>query len=409
VAIRVTATGPPDATGPPYAAARPPDAAAWFAKSYGRDPDGAWFAPGRVNLMGGPDYTEGFVLPFALGAGVTVTAARRKDRRLALVSRQQDTQQDTEPIELDIDTLKPGSVPGWAAYPAGVAWALRQAGHLEHGADISIDADLPVGASLSSSAALECATALALTELHQPPLPRPELAALTRRAENDFVGVPSGIMDQIAALLSQAGHALLLDCRTGTGTPVPLDPAAAGLTLMVIDTRAPHALGDGRYAERRRACDRAASALGVRSLRDVTDPGQLTRLSSDPALQRLAGHVLDEQRRVRQAAALLRAGDQASIGPLLTASHHSLRDRFRFSWPQADEAVTAAIEAGANGARMTGGGFGGSVIALVPAQAATQVRQNVTDRFTHHHWPAPHFLDAEPSDAARRVPVRAVQ
>ena len=389
----------------PPAAAGPRDAAAWFAKSYGREPDGTWFAPGRVNLMGGPDYTEGFVLPFALGAGVTVTAARRKDRRITLTSRQQDT----EPIELDIDTLEPGSVPGWAAYPAGVAWALRQAGYLEHGADIAIDADLPVGASLSSSAALECATALALTELHQPPLPRPELAALTRRAENDFVGVPSGIMDQMAALLSQAGHALLLDCRTGTGTPVPLDPAAAGLTMLVIDTRAPHALGDGRYAERRRACERAASALGVRSLRDVTDPGQLARLSGDPALQRLAGHVLDEQRRVRQAADLLRAGDQASIGPLLTASHYSLRDRFHFSWPQADEAVTAAIEAGANGARMTGGGFGGSVIALVPAQAAAQIRQAVTDRFTRHHWPAPRFLDAEPSDAARRVPVRAVQ
>ena len=142
----MTAAAPPDAD-----AAGSPDATASFAKSYGREPDGTWFAPGRVNLMGGPDYTEGFVLPFALGAGVTVTAARRKDRRIALTSRQQDT----EPIELDIDTLEPGSVPGWAAYPAGVAWVLRQAGYLEHGADIAIDADLPVGASLSSSAALE--------------------------------------------------------------------------------------------------------------------------------------------------------------------------------------------------------------------------------------------------------------
>jgi len=231
---------------------------------------------------------------------------------------------------------------------------------------------------------------------------RPELAALARRAENDFAGIPSGIMDQIAALLSRAGHALLLDCRTGTGTPVPLDPAAAGLTMLVIDTRARHALGDGRYAERRRACERAASALHVRSLRDVTDAGQLTALS-DPSLRDLAGHVLAEQRRVLDAAGLLRAGHQASLGPLLTASHHSLRDRFRFSWPQADEAVEAAIEAGAAGARMTGGGFGGSVIALVPARAAAQVCQNVTDRFARHHWPAPHFLAAEPSDAARRL------
>jgi galactokinase len=385
VAIRVNPAGPPDP-------------AAWFAATYGREPDGVWFAPGRVNLMGGPDYTEGFVLPFALGAGVTATAARRKDRRIALTSRQQPSKD----VLLDIDALEPGSVPGWAAYPAGVAWALRQAGHLAKGADIAIDADLPVGASLSSSAALECATALALTELHQVPVPRPELAALARRAENDFAGIPSGIMDQIAALLSRAGHALLLDCRTGTGTPVPLDPAAAGLTLLVIDTRAPHALGDGRYAERRRACEQAASALGVRSLRDVTDAGQLTALS-DPSLRRLAGHVLAEQRRVLQAADLLQAGHQASLGPLLTASHHSLRDRFRFSWPQADEAVAAAIEAGAKGARMTGGGFGGSVIALIPANCSTQIRQNVTARFARHHWPAPHFLDAEPSEAARRL------
>jgi galactokinase len=374
-------------------------AGAWFAERYGREPDGTWFAPGRVNLMGGPDYTEGFVLPFALGIGVTATAARRTDRRIALASRQQPSKN----VELDIDALEPGSVRGWAAYPAGVAWALRQAGYLAKGADIAIDADLPAGAGLSSSAALECATALALTELHQVPVPRPELAALARRAENDFAGIPSGIMDQIAALLSRAGHALLLDCRSVTGTPVPLDPAAAGLRMLIIDTGARHAVGDGRYAERRQACEQAAAALHVRSLRDVTDAGQLTRLSSDPALHRLAEHVLAEQRRVLRAADLLRAGDQASLGPLLTASHHSLRDRFKFSWPQADEAVEAAVEAGANGARMTGGGFGGCVIALVPATAVAQIRQNVTDRFARRHWPAPHFLAAVPSAAARRV------
>ena len=249
--------------------AEPPDAGAWFASRYGREPEGVWFAPGRVNLIGGPDYNEVFVLPFALGLGVRAAAARRPDRRIALTSRQQHG----EPVLLDIDTVEPGSVSGWAAYPAGVAWALRRAGYLAGGADVAIDADLPAGAGLSSSAALECATALALTGLYRRPVPRPELAALARRAENDFVGVPSGIMDQIAALLCRAGHALLLDCRTGTGTPVPLDPAAAGLTLLVIDTRARHALGDGRYAERRRACEQAASALGVRSLRDVTDTG----------------------------------------------------------------------------------------------------------------------------------------
>jgi galactokinase len=373
-------------------------AGAWFARNYGREPDGIWFAPGRVNLIGGPDYTQGFVLPFALGAGVTAAAARRPDRRIALVSRHMPS----EPVLLDIDALEPGSVPGWTAYPAGVAWALRQAGHLAGGADVAIDADLPAGAGLSSSAALECATVLALTELYQVPVPRPELAGLARRAENEFAGVPSGIMDQIAALLSRAGHALLLDCRSGTGTAVPLDPAAVGLTLLVIDTRARHALGDGRYAERRRACDQAASALGVRSLRDVTDTEELARLT-DPALRRLSAHVLAEHRRALRAADLLRAGDQVATGELLTASHHSLRDLFQVSWPQADEAVAAALEAGAAGARMTGGGFGGCVVALVPAGRAERVRQAVTSRFKRHHWPAPHYLDAVPSDGARRL------
>ena len=371
----------------------------WFAHRYGREPEGVWFAPGRVNLIGGPDYNEVFVLPFALGAGVTAAAARRSDRRIALTSRQQDR----EAILLDIDELEPGSVSGWAAYPAGVAWALRQAGYLAGGAggaDLAIDADLPAGAGLSSSAALECATALALTELYQVPVPRRELAALARQAENEYAGVPTGIMDQIAALLCRAGHALLLDCRTGTGTPVPLDPAAAGLTLLIIDTRARRALADGRYAQRRRACEEAASALGVRSLRDVTD--EAAELS-DPDLRRLTAHVVAENRRVLRTADLLRAGDQAAIGPLLTESHRSFRDQFGVSWPQADEAVDAAIGAGAAGARMTGGGFGGCVVALAPAERATQVRAAVTDRFTQNKWPEPRYLDAVPSDGARRL------
>jgi galactokinase len=373
------------------------DAGVWFARRYGREPEGVWFAPGRVNLIGGPDYNEVFVLPFALGAGVTAAAARRPDRRITLASRHAPG----ERVLLEIDALEPGSVGGWAAYPAGVAWALGQAGHLAGGANVAIDADLPVGAGLSSSAALECATALALTGLYQVPVPRPELAALTRRAENDFAGVPAGIMDQIAALLCRAGHALLLDCRAGTGTQVPFDPAAAGLTLLVIDTRVRRALADGRYAQRRRACEQAASALGVRSLRDITEE-DLAGLS-EPFLQRLCGHVIAENRRVLQAADLLRAGDQVAVGALLTASHQSFRDQFGVSWPQADEAVDAAIGAGAAGARMTGGGFGGCVVALAPAERAAQIRAAVTDRFTHHDWPIPHYLGAVPSSGARRL------
>ena len=308
----------------------------------GATQQGTWFAPGRVNLIGGPDYNDVFVLPFALGAGVGAAASRRSDRQLALTSRQFGG----EPVVLDIDALEPGlPVTGWAAYPAGVAWALRQAGYLPGGADVAIDADLPAGAGLSSSAALECSVALALTELYQVPVPRRELAALARRAENEFAGVPTGIMDQLAALLGRAGHALLLDCRTGTEAAVPLDPAAAGLTLLVIDTRARHALGDGQYGHRRQACEAAASELGVRSLRDVVaDPGAPARLT-DPALRSVCEHVIAENGRVLRVAELLRAGDQAAVGDLLTASHRSLRYRFRMSWPQADAAVEAAIDA----------------------------------------------------------------
>jgi galactokinase len=379
--------------------AEPPGAGAWFARRHDHEPDGIWFAPGRVNLIGGPDYNEVFVLPFALGAGVRAAASRRPDRRIVLTSRRAGC----EPVLLSIDDLEPGSVGGWAAYPAGVAWALRQAGYLAGGADVAIDADLPADAGLSSSAALECSVALALTELYQVSVPRRELAALAQCAENDFVGVPTGIMDQIAALLCRAGHALLLDCRSGTGAAVPLSPAAVGLALVVIDTRARRALADGRYAARRRACEHAASVLGVRTLRDITgDAGALARLT-EPSLQRLCWHIISENRRVLRAAELLRAGDQAAIGRLLTASHHSLRDQFEVSWPQADEAVEAAIDAGAAGARMTGGGFGGCVVALVPASRAGQVRTAVTERFTRHHWPAPHYLDAVPSDGARRI------
>jgi galactokinase len=374
------------------------DAAATFARSYGRDPEGVWFAPGRVNLIGGPDYTEMFVLPFALGHGVYTAAARRPDRRIALASRQAGQ----EPVLIDIDALEPGSVTGWAAYPAGVAWALREAGLLPGGADVAIDADLPAGAGLSSSAALECSVALALTELHGLSVPVRELAALTRRAENDFVGVPSGIMDQIAALQCREGHAALLDCRTGAVTPVPLDPAAAGLRLLIIDTGTRRANTDGRYAERRRTCEQAAAALGVRVLRDVNGSEDLARLTN-PSLQRVARHVLSDKRRALQAVDLLEAGDLAAVGPLLTASHRSLRDDYQFSWPQADEAVEAATEAGAAGARMTGGGFAGCVIALVPADRTAPVRRAVTERFNQHHWSPPRYLDAVPSDAARRL------
>ena len=370
-----------------------------FGGWFGGRPEQVWLAPGRANLIGEhTDYNQGWVLPFALGLGVTVAAARRGDGVLAIRSRQAPG----APADLPLAALAPGAVTGWAAYPAGVAWALREAGHpLAGGASLAVDSDLPQGAGLSSSAALECAAALALDGLHGLGLPRPELATLAQRAENDFVGVPSGIMDQSASLLSRAGHALLLDCRTGVTADVPLDPAAAGLALLIVDTGARHALGDGRYAQRRRECERAAALLGVGSLRDVTSPAEVGPLG-DPVLRRRARHVVTENGRVKQAVALLTGGGLAGVGTLLYESHASLRDDFEVSWPEADVAVEAARAAGALGARMMGGGFGGSALALVPA-GQRAVGAAVTAEFARRGWPSPAFFPAVPSAGAFRL------
>jgi galactokinase len=372
-------------------------AAGRFRDWHGTEPEGVWHAPGRVNLIGEhTDYNSGWVLPFALDRGVAVAARRRGDATLDIRSLQAGG-----PAEVPLAGLAPGSVTGWAAYPAGVAWAMREAGHPVGGASLVIDSDLPQGAGLSSSAAIECAVAVALADLYQVPVPRAELARLARRAENEMAGVPSGIMDQSASLLCEAGHALLLDCRSGQTTPVPFDPAAAGLALLVVDTGARHALADGRYAMRRQECERAARALGLPSLRDVADPARASAIG-DPVLARRARHVIADNCRVHAAVDLLQAHDLAGLGPLLHASHASLRDDFEVSWPQADLAAEMAEGAGALGARMVGGGFGGSVIALVPADSEA-VRAAVVAGYATRGWPPPAFLAAPPSAGARRL------
>jgi galactokinase len=376
-------------------------AAELFEAAFGGAPDGVWLAPGRANLMGEhTDYNDGFVLPFALGQGTTAAAARRPGRTLTLRSGQQPDEQ----VEIALDGLAPGAVPGWGGYVAGVAWALGTAGYRVPGACIAIDSDVPAGAGLSSSAALECAAALALTELAGLTVPPGELAAIARRAENDFVGVPSGIMDQSASLLGQAGHALLLDCRSLQASQVPFTPAAAGARLLLVNTRARHDLSDGGYGRRRAQCEQAARQLGVSSLRDLTSPASLGQLA-DPVLRRRARHVVTDNQRVLRVVELLRARADSyhEIGRLLTESHESLRDDFEVSWPEADTAVAAALTAGAFGARMMGGGFGGSVLILLPAAGHGAVCAAVGEAFAAHGWTAPQFLPAEPCDHARRL------
>jgi galactokinase len=375
-------------------------AAAAYRARYESEPDGVWFAPGRVNLIGEhTDYTGGFVLPFALGTGVAVAAGRASAEVITVWS----AQEGGDPREARVDELTPGLVGGWAAYPLGMAWSLREAGHRPAGTRLALDADLAIGAGLSSSAALECATALALSELHGLRVPHPELAALASRAENEFAGAPTGIMDQSAALLCRAGHALLLDCRSGATEQVPLDPGTAGLVLLVVDTGTRHSLTDGRYGQRRRACEEAARGLGVGSLRDLTDrPDDVGRLA-DPELRRRARHVVTENQRVSATAALLRRGALGELGPLLTASHASLRDDFEVSWREADVAVEAALSAGAAGARMMGGGFGGSVLVLARTTRASEVEVAIAAAYARLGWPVPAVTVVAPSDGARRM------
>jgi galactokinase len=366
-----------------------------------------WFAPGRANLMGEhTDYNEGFVLPFALAQGVTATASARDDGLLMLRSKQAPG----DPVTISLDSLAPGTVSGWAAYPAGVAWSLRAAGHAVRGASIDVDSDLPVGAGMSSSAALECSVALALCSLSGLSVPRPRLATIAKRAENEFVGAPTGIIDQSASLRCAEGHAMLLDCRTLETAQVPFRPAASGVTALVIDTRVTHALVSGEYAARRAECEQAARLLGVPALGTVTDPRVVHKLN-DPVLRRRARHVITDSARARAiAAALAGSGDEVLgteicryIGTLLIEGHASLRDDFEVSWPEADLVVKIARSTGAYGAKMIGGGFGGSVLALVPAQRAGAVRTAVTETFTARGWTLPEFLDAIPSPPARRL------
>ncbi len=371
-----------------------------FAQAYGRNPDVTWRSPGRVNLIGEhTDYNDGFVLPLALTLGTRVDAAARADGVLRMASRQSDG----PPVTVELASLEPGVVTGWAAYVAGTAWALAGHGVDIPGADLLVDGTIPRGAGLSSSASLECATAGALLALAGVDLPLREIALLAQRAENDFVGMPCGIMDQFASTQATAGHLLLLDTRSLEVRHIPFDLAADGLTLLVIDTRAHHQLVDGEYAARRKSCEEAARELGIGSLRDVTDLGLALSELDDDTLRRRVRHVVTENERVLTVVDLLEAGDARAIGPLLTASHVSLRDDYEVSCLELDLVVETALDAGALGARMTGGGFGGSAIALVETADADRVRERITVAFLDAGLTGPGFVDAEAGDGYGQV------
>jgi galactokinase len=377
-----------------------------FTELYGTAPEGVWAAPGRVNLIGEyTDFSDGFVMPLALPHTARAAVARRTDGELRLHS----TDVPGGIVRLRLDELAPHQGHGWAAYPAGVLWALREAGHPVTGADIQLTSTVPTGAGLSSSAALEVVTALALNDLFELGLSASELAVIGQRAENAFVGVPCGVMDQMASACCTEGHALYLDTRDLTQRQVPFDLAAHGLRLLVVDTQVKHALGDGAYAERRAGCEAGAAALGIRTLRELPYDGlgaaldTLAEAGVDESVVRYVRHVVSDNERVKQVIALLDAGDVRGAGPVLDAGHASLRDDLRVSCPELDLVVSAAGEAGALGARMTGGGFGGSAIVLVEEAQADTVAKSVLAAFASAGYAAPRIFPAVPSEGARRL------
>ncbi|MBB4684961.1 galactokinase [Amycolatopsis jiangsuensis] len=386
------------------------DAAAAFREVHGRAPAGVWSAPGRVNLIGEhTDYNDGFVLPFALPHRLAAAAAPRRDGKLVVATLGDDGQlQHSGP--LDIASLEPRSIGGWAAYAAGVAWVLREQGHTG-GADLVIAGDVPSGAGLSSSHALECAVSLALlgvagVELGDgaPGTPsRPEIARWVQRSENDFVGAPTGLLDQTASLCCEDACVLFLDVRSGEMEQVPFPLAETGVRVLIMDTRTKHSHAEGGYGERRRGTERAAELLGVKALRDVSVDGldeALARLPED--LVPLVRHVVTENQRVLDVVDLLRDGKLTEIGPYLDASHVSMRDDYRISTAELDLAVDSARSAGALGARMTGGGFGGSAIALVREADLDTVRDAVENAYDRAGWRRPRMFTAVPSRGAGR-------
>jgi galactokinase len=367
----------------------------------GEDPEGVWVAPGRVNLIGEHlDYNGGHVLPFAIDRAAWLAVRRRGRPTLRCRSAQQRLV-----VEVPISEVRYAS--GWSAYLAGTAWALAEDGMTLPGADFYVDSDVPAGAGLSSSAALECVVALALSELSGQNLDRRHLARLAQRAESVVAGAPVGIMDQTASLLGRDGQALYLDTTSLQieYLALPLGEQGfqlQGFQLLMVDTGNPHEHTTGAYAARRSDCEQAAAALGVEHLARVSL--EVLEGADLPARQaRRARHVVTEENRASHAAAALRGGDLDAVGPLMTASHRSMQQDFEISTPDLDKVVAAALDAGAAGARLTGGGFGGTAIMLVRAPAVAAVTAAVRQALGTARGPRPDVAAVRPAQGARRV------
>lgn len=368
-----------------------------FAKGFGYPPEVVASAPGRVNLIGEHiDYSEGFVLPFAIDAVTKCAIAKRDDEKIRIIS----AQKKNEVIESNLEAIAAKEGSAWSSYIYGVIWAME----IETGLDIYIDGKVPLGAGLSSSAALECSVATALNHLFHLEKTLPELARLTQRAENDYVGVPCGIMDQSISLMARAGYGLLLDCQDLSTRHIKIDFASSSLRLLIIDTQAHHALTDGGYAKRRESCEEVVKIFSIPSLRQLSMESLLAHKTKLSDIQfKRARHGVSEMLRVLDAVKALEAEDFEALGQLLNQSHNSLRDDYEVSCPELDLAVETALCTGALGARMVGGGFGGSAIALINERDAGVVSLAIEKAFAKSGFKAPRFFDSLPSDGAKVI------
>lgn len=371
-----------------------------FEARYGYAPTGVWSAPGRVNLIGEhTDYNLGFVLPFAINRRTYAAISLRQDQKVRVMSSFSDEQH-----QIELADISKNAANDWAAYPFGVAWALAKLGQTAGvGFDAYFESDVPVGSGLSSSAAIECSTSLALNELWQTNLSRPELARVGQLAENEIVGAPTGIMDQSASLLGERDHAVFLDCKSLEAQSIELGFDDEGLELLIIDTRVAHRLNDGGYATRRAACELGASQMGAASLREVSvDQLDKAKEIMDDVTFRRVRHIVTENERVLETVEKLRTKGPKSIGALLNASHVSMRDDFEISIDELDTAVDVASRHGAVGARMTGGGFGGAAIALAPIAKVSEITLAVLAEFELLGYGKPNIFAVTADQGARR-------
>ena len=368
-----------------------------FVDTFGQSPEVIAAAPGRVNLIGEHiDYSDGYVLPFAIADRTYAALRRRPDRLVRIAS----AQRKNTVITINLDEVHPGLKGQWERYVLSVMWAMQ----IKHGVDVMIDGHVPLGAGLSSSAALECSVATALNELFSLGFSVESLARLAQKGENEYVGVPCGIMDQSVSLMAKRGSALLLDCRDLTSRDIAFDVASHGLELLIIDTQAHHSLTDGGYAQRRASCDGVVAKLSVRSMRELT----MEKLEASQDLISTtefmrARHAVTEIARVLNAVKALESKNFTTLGHLLNASHASLRDDYDVSCPELNTAVDAAITAGALGARMVGGGFGGSAIALIKVSHTQETIKSIEEAFESKRFKTPRFFTSLPSQGAQII------